>query len=198
MRGIAIILFIVLFSSCSSVVSFVTGIPNKYEGISEEKLINSAKKDYKLEATQVLIFDSIALDTFGRYPFKERWDKESTGAPAIQFAMYDSNNMLVSNYATCEGSRKRFGVWETFPPGNINPLRDTKLTFEEEAERWRKINGENIALTSFASDYKLVVYWGTFSGMFGKRLVKQAKDYIKKHPDKDIQLILVNNDSIIY
>lgn len=190
------ILIVLTLNSCSSIIGFVTGVPANYEGISEHDLTSAAKKDYKLERSEIILFDSLALDTFGRYPFKERYDKSEV-KPAIQFAMYDSNNMLVSNYATCEGSRKRFGIWETFPPKNINPLRDTKLTLEEEAERWRNINGERIDASSFKSDYKLVVYWATYSGMFGKRLVKQAKEYIKSHPDKDIQLILINNDFII-
>jgi len=195
-KRLVVIILIVFITSCTPIVGFFAGVPANYKGITQRELIKAAQKDYKLEVSEIILFDSLALDTFGRYPFKKRYDKSEV-KPAIQFAMYDSSNMLVSNYATCEGSRKRLGVWETFPPKNINPLRDIKLTLDEEVERWRNVNGERINPAKFTSDYKLVVYWGTFSGTFGKRMVKQAKKYIQSHPDKDIQLILVNNDFII-
>jgi hypothetical protein len=59
------------------------------------------------------------------------------------------------------------------------------------------IEGLNFSQEVFDSaDYNMMVYWAVFMKRQTRRLLKQSKEIVAKHPDKKINIYYINTDPL--
>lgn len=191
MRGILILLLLLSTSSCTRIVAWVVGVDINYDHATIHEITDYALKE-GLDTSFVLIFDTTAFRLHNQGKFKPRF--QDHWQPANQFKLFDKRGIMISQYGTCEGSRKKFGVLDSFPPKNLNEIF-TGYTFDSELAQFRTMDYHNPDSKKFRGyDYKIVLYWNTFSGKVGKALIKDIQGYAQSFRKENILLLYVNDD----
>ena len=166
-------------------------------GIKEPKLESRGSVLHYLSANEIDTNNVVYLNQtkinvlYKNDTFKPGFPK---GLRMIQFILFDKKGNLISQYSTCERSIRGGKVLESFPPKNIYPLNSGK-SFEYYStylvDRW----GYPIRLSDMqGSDYFLFVYYATFTGRPGLRLLNQISEYCDRYKEKKIKLLKVNLD----
>lgn len=130
-----------------------------------------------------------AFDSLTKVSYKPNW---STGFRPLQFKVFDSNNKLICQYSSCEGSLRKLKILSTYPPKNFFPL-DTTIKFYDDLKLYCDSKFSKIDINQFKNtDLNIVVYWAKWMGLPGKNLLKKLKKYQQKHQQYKINLIKIN------
>lgn len=144
-------------------------------GIKSPEAISKAEaKDYlikhKIDTVNTLFLNTNYWDTLRSKPFKPDWQP---GLRPIQFKVFNTNGDLVSQYASCEGSLKKTKFFDQFPPKNITPLDSTYTLYDEQ----KMI--ENFVPDEGNNDYTTIIYWATYTGLPGRKLIQKIEKQLK-------------------
>lgn len=161
--------------------------------LTPEKLNTFFLKN-EVDTTHTLTFIKEKLDSISKLPYKPEWQP---GFKPIQYKAFDTKGNLISQYASCEGSLKKIGLLNTFPPSNKFEF-DSSIVFTNEITLYKNYYGEKPNYSSQNYDISFIVYWGTWLGAPGKSLIKNIQKYKDRYPDKKIQIIYVNVAELYY
>lgn len=186
-RVIILTSFLILCYACSDIFMMMLGMSEPHP-----KNIKKLQKYYSsVNSKESLCYyiSYSAMDSLSQLPYKPGWSK---GFRPIQFKVFDDKGKLICQYASCEGSLEKLKILKSYPPKNVEyfPV-DTNYTFVREKSMIHSICGKydlnyNVAGITF------VVYWGTWLGIPGKKLLKKVYDYTLQYPSKSIKIIPVN------
>lgn len=183
MKSILIFTTIVLlFSSCK----LLLGLKDPKE-LPEEKLITYQLKN-KIDTSKSFVFNKIAFDSIQSLPYKPKWPIDFR---PLQFKIFNNNGEIISQYSTCEGSIKKLHILERYPPSNWYYF-DSSTTFDRDFRMYRNYDGNKININETKDDLSIVVYWGTWLGKPGKKMIKRLKKYMQKYSNKKISIYYIN------
>jgi len=180
---------LILSGGCTFVISTVLGIRNP-----EVKTLQQIQKyglRHDLGINSIYLMPATVIDSLRETPYKQGWEK---GFRPIQFKMFAANGELVSHYASCEGPRKKLGVLDVFPPKNMWPI-DTNLTLLVDLKMYLNEDGSAVELEDVGDfDYLFLVYWATYTGIPGRKLVSDIDGYVSRFPGMKIKVLKINTD----
>ena len=160
-------------------------------GITEpEEITKQQAKNYLLkhnmDTSGVIFMKKNKLDSLIKIPFKPDWQP---GFRPLQVKLFSNSGELLFHYSSCEGSIKKTNISNTYPPNNITPIDSTYTLFDEqlivEEELQNQTNANNIA----------IIYWSSFTGVFGRKFVKKTEKKLRK-ADPNIIILKLNTDYI--
>jgi len=103
--------------------SFLLGIKSPKQ-LSEKKIKTFLLKNIK-DTSNCFYLRKEAFDSLNKASYKPNW---RPGFRPLQFKVFDSNNKLICQYSSCEGSLKKLKILSSYPPKNIFPF-DTTINF---------------------------------------------------------------------
>ncbi len=162
---------------------------NAMLGLKEPRILSDSEfakqsQKFNIDTSMHTSLSKEAINQLKTQPYKPNWE---VGFRPLQVRMYNGNGSLISQYSTCEGSLKRAGIFNTFPPKNYYPL-DSTLTITDELALHRnppKVKYQENDLTVF-------VWWASWLGRPMKNLIEETQQYVADHPDKNIAVYYVN------
>lgn len=138
--------------------------------ISKSEATNYLIK-HNIDTSNVLFLKPNYFDTLRSKPFKPKWER---GLRPIQCKIFNEKGDLIFQYSSCEGSLKRTKFFDKFPPENLFPP-DSIYTLEDEIEMVQDFEPEREL-----KDFITIIYWGTYTGIPGRRLVKKMVKELKR------------------
>lgn len=164
--------------------SFILGLKVP-EQITEKEVYDYLLK-CNIDTSNVIFLKDGYLDTLKKLPFKPGWEP---GFRPVQCKIFSKNDDLIFHYSSCEGSLKQTGIYETFPPINLTPI-DSTYTFLMEKDIIRK----NVPKRDNV-DYVAVIYWATYTGIPGRKFLKNVENALKGK-NAEILILKLNTDII--
>ena len=180
-----IIVFSIIIVGCS----FVLGIKEPTK-ISKESAIQYLEK-HNISIENVVFLKDNYFDTLQTLAFKPNWE---LGFRPVQFKVFNSDGRLISQYSSCEGPLKKTLFKDTFPPKNLNPI-DTSYTLYEE----QRLIEDSLKYNK-STDYIVIIYWATYTGVIGRRFLIKTEKHFEKHfkdNKNQIKIYKLNTDNII-
>lgn len=179
---LTLIIVISLFSSCK----LILGIKDPKE-LPVEKLTQYQIKN-KIDTSNSFVFSKTSFDSIQLLPYKPKWEK---GFRPLQYKIFNNKGEIISQYSSCEGSLKKLHILESYPPTNWYYF-DSTSTFDRDIAMYRKYDGSRLTIDETKNDLNIIVYWGTWLGKPGKKLIKRLVKYKRQYPAKKIAIYYVN------
>ncbi|GIV29378.1 MAG: hypothetical protein KatS3mg028_0444 [Bacteroidia bacterium] len=182
-----LIVSLILCYACSDIFMMMLGMSEPHP-----KNIKKLQKYYSsVNSKESLCYyiSYSAMDSLSQLPYKPGWSK---GFRPIQFKVFDDKGKLICQYASCEGSLEKLKILKSYPPKNADHFPfDTNYTFHREKTMIRSLCKDN-AWSHNSDGITFVVYWGTWLGVPGKKLLKKVYDYASQYSSQSIKIIPVN------
>ena len=168
-----------LFQGCAALL----GIKTPTE-ISKSTSIDYLLK-HNIDTSNVVYLKEHYFDTLRSLPFKPGWEK---GLRPIQFKIFNNDGNLIFHYSSCEGPLKYSIFFDQFPPENITPM-----DFSYNLARENSMIESEIPMEA-NKDYITIIYWATYTGIPGRRLIKRIeKEFKLKNVSTSIVKLNIDN-----
>jgi len=190
MRNLHLLCALVLLggSSCQPILRSVYGI--KQPQLQDKLQITAYAASHNLLTENSYRIDSLAFLSLLKEQYKPGW---SRGFRPIQFLCFDQQGKLTAQWASCEKNLTA-NILSSVPPSHLLPP-DTTRTLKNLLATCGPLalNGQAIP-TQQDADYTLVAYWSTWTDKQSLKMIAQLREYIARHPEHKISLLLVNTD----
>lgn len=168
----------------------------KFAGVSIPKVESRQSiQDFLLrigqDTSNTLALDSSLFLEMQHAPFKPGWDP---GFRPFQIRVYDGTGQPVMQWSSCEGFLNELKSFDSVPPKNFNGL-NMELTLTKDLDQYYTLSGAKAnPVIPAGYDYYIVLYFAKWYPNMSKRSFRQVQEYIKKHPELNIQVYRVSID----
>lgn len=152
--------------------------------------------------------NSFVIDTMYLYDMKTIYKIDTlafnNAVQPLQVRFYNKTDTLLSLFINCYTHGfpnlkwNKYGEFDTIPPRHSVKINSLFL-FQNDLKYVKTLNIREIDKSLFTkADYNILLFWSIFMNRQSKILINEIQEFVKRFPNKKINVIYVNTDPLFY